>query len=110
MEKRLYLMHADVCKVLSNHVRLEILDLLRDGERSVSELIKKTGLSQANISQHLSLMKQKRVVVATRRGKNVFYKVSNPKIIRAFDLMRNVLRDRLRDELRFTNPLEGGKK
>ena len=52
--KELYQIHAEMCKVFSNSIRLEILNLLRDKEMSVTELIKKTKLSQANISQHLS--------------------------------------------------------
>ena len=52
----LYKIHAEVCKVFSNPIRLEILNLLRDNEMSVTELIENTKLSHANISQHLSIM------------------------------------------------------
>ena len=60
--KELYKIHAEVCKVFSNPTRLEILNLLRDKEMSVTELIGKTKLSQANISQHLGIMKNKGIV------------------------------------------------
>ena len=95
--KELYQIHAEMCKVFSNSIRLEILNLLRDKEMSVTELIKKTKLSQANISQHLSIMKSKGMVISNRKGKNIYYKLTNPKIIKAFDIIRGVLADKLRD-------------
>ena len=94
--RELYSIHAEMCKVFSNSTRLEILNLLRDKERSVTELIEKTKLSQANISQHLSIMKSKGIVASSRKGKNVYYKLTNPKIIKAFDIIREVLAERLR--------------
>jgi ArsR family transcriptional regulator len=93
--KKLYQIHAEMCKVFSNPTRLEILNLLREGEMPVTTLIRKTGLSQANISQHLSIMKLKGIVQAQRKGKNIYYKLTNPKIIRAFDIIREVLSERL---------------
>ncbi len=94
--KELYQMHAEMCKVFSNATRLEILNLLRDDEMSVTELIEKTKLSQANISQHLSIMKSKGIVTSNRKGKNIYYRLINPKIIKAFDIMREVLAEKLR--------------
>ncbi|HLG23714.1 MAG TPA: metalloregulator ArsR/SmtB family transcription factor [Candidatus Nanoarchaeia archaeon] len=96
--KELYQMHSEMCKVFSNPTRLEILNLLRDNEMSVTELIKKTRLSQANISQHLSIMKAKGIVESKRSGKNINYKISNPKIIKAFDIIREVLSERMKKD------------
>ncbi len=94
--KELYQTHAEMCKVFSNSTRLEILNLLRDKELSVTELIEKTRLSQANISQHLSIMKSKGIVTSNRKGKNIYYKLTNPKIIMAFDIIRDVLAEKLK--------------
>jgi len=94
--KEIYEIHAEMCKVFSNSTRLEILNLLRDEELSVTELIKKTKLSQANISQHLSIMKSKGIVVSNRNGKNIYYKLTTPKIIKAFDIIRDVLAEKLK--------------
>ena len=93
--KELYEIHAEMCKVFSNSTRLEILNLLRDKERSVTELIEKTKLGQTNISQHLSIMKSKGIVTSSRKGKNIYYRLTNPKIIKAFDIIREVLSERL---------------
>ena len=94
--KELYEIHAEMCKVFSNPTRLEILNLLRDTEMSVTELIVKTKLSQANISQHLSIMKSKGIVSSNRKGKNTYYKLTNPKIIKAFDIIKDVLAEKLK--------------
>ena len=93
--REIYKLHAEMCKVFSNPTRLEILNLLRDKEMSVTELITKTKLTQANISQHLSIMKSKGIVASNRNGKNIYYKLSNPKIIKAFDIIREILSERL---------------
>ena len=95
--KELYEIHAEMCKVFSNPTRLEILNLLRGRELSVTELINKTKLSQANISQHLSIMKSKGIVTSNRKGKNIYYKLTNPKIIKAFDMIREVLLEKLKE-------------
>ena len=94
--RELYKIHAELCKVFSNSTRLEILNLLRDKEMSVTELIEKTKLSQANISQHLSIMKYKDIVISDRKGKNIYYKLTNPKIIKAFDIIKEVLAEKLK--------------
>jgi len=94
--KELYEIHAEICKVFSNPTRLEILNLLRDKELSVTELIERTKLNQANISQHLSIMKSKGIVTSNRKGKNIYYKLTNPKIVKAFDIIKEVLTERLK--------------
>jgi len=94
--RELYNLHAEICKVFSNPTRLEILDILRDKELSVTELVEKTKLSQANISQHLAIMKSKGIVVSSRNGKNIYYKLENKKIINAFDIIREILVEKLK--------------
>ena len=103
--KELYKIHAEMCKVFSNSTRLEILNLLRDKELSVSELIEKIKLSQVNISQHLSIMKSKGVVLSDRKGKNIYYKLTNPKVIKAFDIIKEVLTEKLKGNRRIVKNL-----
>lgn len=88
-------LHAAVCQTLAHPKRLRILAALRRGELSVGELARRLKLPKANLSQHLALLRSRGVLRARRQGANVFYSVSNPKIIRAFDLMRAVLEERL---------------
>ncbi|MBS3136111.1 winged helix-turn-helix transcriptional regulator [Candidatus Woesearchaeota archaeon] len=93
--KELYEMHAEMCKVFSNPTRLEILNLLREKEMTVTALMEKTKLSQANISQHLAIMKSKGIVASRRDGKNIHYRIAYPKIIKAFDILRDVLAEKM---------------
>jgi ArsR family transcriptional regulator len=74
--------------------------MLRDGRKSVGELIKITGYGQANISQHLTVMKRNGVVNFEREGNNVYYSLADAKIIRAFDIIREMLGERLKKELK----------
>lgn len=90
-------LHADVCKVFSNAKRLEILNTLREKEMTASELIEKIGLSKANLSQHMGVLKSKRVVLTRREGVNVYYRISDSRISEACDLMRAVLLDQLKE-------------
>lgn len=94
-KKDFYIIHSDVCKTLANPKRQEILDNLREKEMTVNEIVKKTGISQANLSQHLALLRTKGIVTTRRDGINVYYSIANSKIIQAFDLISQVLNDSL---------------
>ncbi len=91
MDKQIFQRHAELCQTLANPIRLEILSHLRDGEKRVNELAELTELNQANISQHLSILRSKGLVTARRDGTNIYYRIANSKIIRACDLIREVL-------------------
>ncbi len=95
MDKKIFEMHAEICKVFTNPKRLEIISLLRDGEKTVNELTELAGVPQANVSQHLTVLRQNNVVVTRRNGANIYYKIANPKILQACDLMREVLLEKL---------------
>jgi DNA-binding transcriptional ArsR family regulator len=90
-DRGIYELHAGICHTLANPKRLEIIDKLRGRELSVTELTEALEISQANLSQHLSLMRQRGIVTTRREGLNIYYSLSNPKIIQACDLMRQVL-------------------
>ena len=94
-DRQLYKLHANICHTLANPKRLEIIDKLSTREMSVTALAESLETSQANLSQHLALMRQRGIVTSRREGVNVFYKLSNPKIIQACDLMRQVLLEHL---------------
>lgn len=96
MDKKIFELHADVCKMLAQPLRLEILFHISDGELSVNELSERSGARMANISQHLALMRQQGIVTTRKVGVKVYYSVTNKKTLKAFELMREVLLDRLR--------------
>ena len=88
-----YNLHTDICKTISNPRRQAIIDTIRKSELTVNALMKKTGIPQANLSQHLAILRVKGVVKARREGNNIYYSITNPKIIEAYDLISEVLRE-----------------
>ncbi|MBN1271014.1 MAG: winged helix-turn-helix transcriptional regulator [Candidatus Aminicenantes bacterium] len=94
-KKNFYRIHSDVCKTLSNPKRQEIMMNLRYTEMAVNSLVKKTGISQANLSQHLAILRNKGIVKSRRDGIHVYYSLSSPKIIKAFDLISEFIRESL---------------
>ena len=103
IKKNFYTLHADICKTISNPNRQAILDALRDKEMTVTELISQTGISQANLSQHLAILRAKGVVNTRREGNNIYYSVSNLKIIKAYDLISEVLQESLQTRQKTIN-------
>lgn len=108
MTKKIYELHAEICQILANPKRLEILDLLKNGEMSVGDLAKEMGIAIPNLSQHLSLLRQRGVVETRRKGQTIFYRIKNPKIIQACGIMRDVLLEQLAEGQRLIKSL--GKK
>ena len=95
IDDQAYALHASVCQTLANPTRLKILNALRDQEIPVAELARRTGTSMPNLSQHLAILRQRRVVVTRRQGVTIHYRIANPKILQAFDIMREVLFEQL---------------
>lgn len=95
IRSELYRLHASVCKGLADPKRLLIINALRDGERSVTELCDMLGLPQANVSQHLAVLRDKDLVEVRRDGQWSYYSLTSPKIIEAMDLLREVMSERM---------------
>ena len=91
MYNQIFKLHADLLKAISHPKRLEIIHLLRDQELNVSEILTMLGLPQANLSQHLMVLREAGVVVTRKEGKQVYYKVAHVNFIKASDLLREVL-------------------
>jgi rhodanese-related sulfurtransferase/DNA-binding transcriptional ArsR family regulator len=80
-KQQLYLQFAEMAKALGHAHRLEILELLAQGERSVESLAERAGLTIGNASQHLRLMRQAGLLVSRRDGKRIFYRLSDPAVL-----------------------------
>ena len=76
--------------------RIQILRTLKGGEKTVTELAKTTGIPQANMSQHLSILRQFGLLNTRRDGTNIYYSISDPRIVEACDLVRTCIGDRLK--------------
>lgn len=94
-EARLWEMQADICQTLANPKRLQILNLLKEGEMSVGAMVEALGVAKANLSQHLGVMRQKGILVTRREGTSIFYRLATPHIAEACKIMRLVLLEAL---------------
>lgn len=90
-----YRLHADVCKVLTDPKRLMLLDTLRDGERSVGELAVAIGVTLPNASQHLAVLRTAGLVEGRRTGTTVTYRLAEPAIVNACDIIHAIVTRRL---------------
>ena len=90
-DKAIFEMQAEICKTLTNPKRIEILNALKNEEKTVTELVAALGVSKANVSQHLAVMRHKGILATRRVGVNIYYRVANPKVIDACTLMKEVL-------------------
>ena len=92
---RLFKLQAEICKTMADVKRLMIIHELREGEMSVGQLVASLGLPQANVSQHLAILRERGIVTTRREGTSIYYSLANPKIAQACDLVREVLADQL---------------
>jgi len=97
-DKTLYELQSEVCKTLASPKRIEILNALKDGEKTVSELVDILGVPKANVSQHLAVMRHKGILKSRREGINMYYSVSNLKVIEACILMKEVLVEQMKEK------------
>ncbi len=94
MYQKLFSFQEEVFKVLANQKRLEIIQLLSGRELSVSQMVEMLGLPQSNLSQHLALLRQTKVVTSRRDGQTIYYHLSDRRMSDALDIMKDVLIDR----------------
>jgi ArsR family transcriptional regulator len=109
-EEQVYRLHAGVCQTLANPKRLKIINILREKEMSAGELLDLLEVPKANLSQHMAILRQKGIVAARRQGNTVYYRLARPKILKAFDLMRELLFEVLEDQPTLLKKYSRGKK
>ncbi len=95
--KEYFEMHAEVCKTFGHSKRLIVIETLREGERTVTDLAEYTGIDTSNLSQHLHILRDKGLVSTRREGTKIFYSLSHPNIGKALDLMSAFLEQRIAD-------------
>lgn len=91
MEYSLFEAQAEFCKAMGNASRLQLLHILRSGEKTVGDLIAETGLPQPAVSRQLAALRSVGVVIAQRQRQEVFYRLTDPKIGEVCDMVRQVL-------------------
>ena len=96
--KILYEMQAEICYALSHPLRLEILDILSQGEKNSTDLLAILDIPKANLSQHLTVLKEAGILKTRKEGLFQFVSLGIPKIKEACTLVRSILADQIEEE------------
>lgn len=89
-------MQAQLLKSMAHPTRLMILHFLEGGEKTVTELMEIASVSQSNLSQHLALMKQQKIITARRDGAIVYYQIASSKIVHLCRLIREIINEQIK--------------
>jgi DNA-binding transcriptional ArsR family regulator len=95
----IYQVKAEFFKTLGHPARIRVLEILRNGERTVSELVPEVGIEASHLSQQLGVLRRANLVQTRKEGNSVLYSVGNPMIFELLDVARRILTSSL-DETR----------
>lgn len=87
----IYQVRAELFRTLAHPARIQVLELLRDGEHAVSELIPGVGLEPSHLSQHLGTLRRANIVQTRKKGSTVFYRVSDPRVFDLLEVAKDVI-------------------
>ncbi len=88
-------LHAQICGGLADPKRITMLYALAEEPKSVTDLTEMLEMPQATVSRNLKILRERGMVIARRQGANIYYSLRDDRIIRALDLLREVLADDL---------------
>jgi DNA-binding transcriptional ArsR family regulator len=95
MEEKVLELKAEILKALAQPTRLKILELLRNGERCICEIVPAINGEQSNISRHISLMQKSNLVTTRKDGVKVMVKVSDPRVFEILDSIALLLKKQI---------------
>jgi rhodanese-related sulfurtransferase/biotin operon repressor len=104
---QLYPQFARIGQALASEKRLELVDLLAQAPRHVDALAQETGMSVANVSQHLQILRSTCLVEAERQGNMTFYRLSDPKVVQLWLALRGTAESRLAEVKQIARDLPG---
>ena len=98
MREKTLAMKSDILKALAQPTRLKILELLREGEKCICEIIPAINGEQSNISRHISLMQKCHLVSTRKDGVKVMVKIRDPRIFEILDKVSLVLKTQMQEQ------------
>ena len=93
MDERPFELHAQMLSTLAHPKRLIIVELLREGEKTVGELAQKLGISLQNTSQHLRVMRDRGLVMARKEAQTVYYRLTSLTLAECCDRVRKDMQE-----------------
>lgn len=97
---------ASIFQALSHPTRIAIVEALREGELSAGAIQERLGLEQANLSQHLAILRSRQIVVNRKEGNQVFYSLRNPVLLEVLDIMRRYFQANLTEAVQMLGEIE----
>jgi DNA-binding transcriptional ArsR family regulator len=97
---------ASVFHALAHPTRIAILEVLRDGETSARAIQERLGVEQANLSQHLAILRTRQIVAHRKDGNQVFYSLRNKVLIKVLDLMRQYFQANLNESVQMLDEIK----
>lgn len=107
MTRPVHQLKAEFFKTLGHPARIRVLEVLRDGERPVSELIAAVGIEPSHLSQQLGVLRRANLVEARKEGSSVIYSVTDPRIFELLEVARTILTSSLAETRELLQELEG---
>jgi ArsR family transcriptional regulator len=99
-DEEIALLHRYICEGIGDPNRLALLYLVADGPRNVTELTEALEVSQPTVSHHLRILRERGLVTPAREGTSIFYTLSDPRIMAAIEIMRDVVADLMHERAR----------
>jgi DNA-binding transcriptional ArsR family regulator len=109
MDSPLRQFKAQVFQGLAHPTRIAIVEALRDGEVGAGTLVAQLGVEQANLSQHLAVLRARQVVTSRKEGNQVFYALRDPVLVQVLDLLKEYFNSHLQQTAAMLDEIAGGK-
>ncbi len=97
---------ASIFHALAHPTRIAILETLRDGETSARAIQERLGIEQANLSQHLAILRSRQIVAHRKEGNQVFYSLRNKVLLKVLDTMRQYFQAHLNEAIEMLGEIQ----
>ncbi len=97
---------ASVFQALGHPTRIAIVEMLRGDELSAGVMQERLGIEQANVSQHLAILRSRQIVTNRKEGNQVFYSLRNPVLVEVLDIMRRYFQANLKDAVQMLDEIK----
>jgi len=97
---------ASVFQALGHPTRIAIVEILRDGELSAGAIQERLGIEQANVSQHLAILRTRQILSNRKVGNQVLYSVRNPVLLEVLDIMRRYFHSNLKEAVQMLGEIK----
>ena len=105
--ERLRQFKAEFFKALGHPLRIQILELLRDGPLGATQIQEATGAPVSSVSQQLAVLRNRNIVTTERRGTTILYAVADPELFELLDVARRIFNAHLHETIDLLRLVEG---